>query len=131
MMLAVLILALFGLAIAIYLRSKVGAQGPVACPLGQDCKAVIESKFGRLFGVRNEILGILFYGAVIVAGIFSYFAPSAPWSLLIFLGSLPAALMSVALSLIQIVKLKAYCSWCLGTNAINVAIAIISGMRAL
>lgn len=130
-MIFILILASIGLPIAIYLRTKVGKPGPLACPLGQDCKTVIESKYGHLLGVRNETLGIAYYLFILVASVFWYATHNYLVFPFIFLASAPSALMSIALSGIQIFKLKAYCSWCLAANAINIAIAVISFFPAM
>jgi len=89
------------------------------CLLGGDCQAVVESKYGQTFGVKNELWGMLFYLAVLfltISGRTSYLPIIA----------LAGAFFSLYLLFLQAIILKKYCSWCLIAILINISISIIS-----
>ncbi|MBI2669503.1 vitamin K epoxide reductase family protein [Candidatus Woesearchaeota archaeon] len=89
---------------------------PMVCPLNHDCSVVTESRWSHLFGVRNEILGMLFFIGMIAAMVGSFFMPSVfgvgtfAW---IFIGAGAGLLFSAALVLIQAAAIKDYCFYCL------------------
>ena len=100
------------------------SRGPLICPFGQSCDFVLDSRYGRLLGFRNEIIGAGYYilvlvllalmgqGRELVEGIDLSAAATALSGL--------AAAVSVALTAIQVFILRNYCSWCLLANLVNV-----------
>ncbi len=114
-----MVLSIMGLLNAGYLtwkhyRSK--RKQPLVCPLNHDCSIVTESKWSHLFGVRNEILGMLFFVGMLVAGILlsltsTFFGFSVP--LLVLMGASAGLLFSGFLVLIQAIAIKDYCFYCL------------------
>ena len=112
------ILALIGLANALYLywqHTQVPKGRKMFCVIGGDCQAVVESKYGKSFGVKNELWGSLYYLSLILFH---------PYTLLLLSLSFIAALFSLYLLFLQAVVLKKYCSWCLLAIFINLAIFI-------
>ena len=135
MVLTAVILSGIGLATSGYLVWKHYGpkRGPLVCPLGQSCDVVLDSKFGRLLGVRNEIIGLGYYVATLVllamalggqALPFAVFGSQDPFGLA-FLFSIPAALSSIALTALQHFVLRNYCSYCLLVNMVNVFLLFV------
>src|SRR5258708_3985725 len=48
---------------------------PMFCIIGHHCGDVVGSKYGKLFGIKNHVLGLVFYGAVMLAMIIASFLP--------------------------------------------------------
>lgn len=115
-----MLLGLAGAAISAYVWRKQVTTGPVLC-LGDGCARVIRSPYGRLFGIPNGLLGVIFFGAAALTPMIAAGVP-AVWMLL-------SAATAVALSLyayltyLQIRVLRALCVWCLASAALAVAIA--------
>ncbi len=129
--------AILGLATSGYLLWKHygPSRGPLICPFGQSCDFVLDSRYGRLLGFRNEILGVTYYLALLAllgftgSGrtlLLAVLGTADPLDLAFYL-SMPVALASIVLTGIQALVLKNWCSYCLFTNAINIAIFFALG----
>jgi len=112
-------LAAIGIAETAYLiRERTAARKPV-CPIGGGCEIVLESKYNRIFGVHNDILGLLFYvlmcvdAGLTVIGI----QPVQLWVTLAVLQVTAAAIMSLYFVYLQWRVIKAWCFWCLMSAA--------------
>lgn len=92
-----------------------GKKKSLICPMDHDCTVVTESKWSKIFGVRNEILGLLFFIFVLLAilstFVFTEFTPTI--YLLLFVATGGAVLFSVFLVLVQIYVIKDYCFYCI------------------
>ena len=88
---------------------------PLVCPLDHDCSVVTESKWSNVFGVRNEILGLLFYVGIFGAIVFSLFSPNLISTIhfLLIIGTGTGVLFSIFLTLVQIFAIKDYCFYCI------------------
>ena len=121
-------LCLLGIADAGYLAYKHRRKEVLICPLNYDCNAVTESKWGSVFGIRNEVLGLLFYVAAIAAILAALFVPG--WTptiyLLLVLASGGGLVYSIFLIFIQTFVLKNYCFYCLISAAVNLLLFINS-----
>lgn len=118
----IVLFALIGLANAAYLYwqyRQVAKGRPMFCLIGGDCQAVVESKYGRSFGVKNELWGMIYYALIISLSLLNI-------KHLILNISLIAALFSLYLLFLQSVVLKKYCSWCLLAIFLNLAIFLTS-----
>ncbi len=129
-----ILIALLGLANSGYLVWKHygPGRGPLVCPFNQACDVVLESRYGRVLGIRNEVMGAAFYllmlALLVLAGIGSplpltLFGASDPLRIA-FLISIPAFIASLALTAIQHFILKNYCSYCLFANLLNVLLFV-------
>lgn len=128
-MTALILIALVGLANVGYLLWKrYGPKaGPLVCPFNQACDLVLESRYGRALGIRNELIGAAYYllmlaflllalgGLPLPVALFGIRDPLA----LAFLISIPAFIASLILTAIQHFVLKNYCSYCLLANLLN------------
>lgn len=94
----------------------------IYCFIGGRCQDVVTSKFGRTLGINNEILGLLYYLALLALVPAFLFFPFAGVAGIILGVSFLATLFSFYLLFLQAFVLKVYCSWCLIAIFINFAI---------
>ncbi|MBI2582346.1 vitamin K epoxide reductase family protein [Candidatus Woesearchaeota archaeon] len=100
---------------------------PLVCPLDHDCSKVTESKWSTIFLVRNEVLGLLFYVAMLVSGLAVFFMPEFSWlKLLIKFAVGGGLLFSLFLIWVQIYKIKDYCFYCMISALITLLLFVNS-----
>lgn len=108
-------LAAIGISETVYLiRQRMAAEKPV-CPIGGGCHVVLESKYGRLFMVPNDVLGLLAYVVIAVMAAFLVIGvESTPvWSFILTGLVVVASLLSLVLVYLQWRVIRAWCFWCL------------------
>ncbi len=110
-----IVLSALGIANASYLAFKHRQGEPLVCPMDHDCNAVVESRWSRILGVRNEYLGILFYVGIFIAALATVAVPGAAPVIggYLILGTGAGFLYSVFLTGIQMFAIKDYCFYCL------------------
>jgi uncharacterized membrane protein len=59
------ILAVVGLLDSWYIFYKKQKNEKLVCLVGQDCNEVVNSKYSHIYGIPNEVLGIIFYLSVL------------------------------------------------------------------
>ena len=100
---------------------------PLVCPLDHDCSKVTESKWSTIFLVRNEVLGLLFYVAMLVAGLAVFFMPEFSWlKLLIKFAVGGGLLFSLFLIWVHIYKITDYCFYCMISALITLLLFVNS-----
>ena len=109
------VLTLAGIINASYLTYKHYQKKPLLCPLDHKCDVVTESKWSHIFGIRNEIVGILFFAGMFFSLFTMLILPLYASTLfsLILLSSTLGVLFSLALLSIQAFIIKDYCFYCL------------------
>lgn len=112
-------IAAIGISESAYLiRKRIAAEEPI-CPVGEGCSTVLNSKYNRLFGVHNDILGMIFYASL--AAIAALLVIDGGNPLLLVAAAevmlIGATAMSIALIYIQGRILRAWCFWCLMSAA--------------
>ena len=112
----------------IYVKKKKAEK--LVCYVGKDCDKVIHSEYNALiFGIHNEVLGMLYYGFAIVLTTLPFLNIIAvlgfPLSSILLVVSGLAALFSVILTFIQIFLIKEYCEYCLVSAAVSVAMFVV------
>ena len=113
-----------------YIFYKKQKNEKLSCFIGQDCNEVVNSKYSHIYGVPNEVLGILFYLAVlglvglVALGISELHGISllAVIRLIAFF----ALLLSIFLTAIQAFVLKAWCEYCLVASFANFGIFVLA-----
>ncbi|PIR58956.1 MAG: hypothetical protein COU69_02770 [Candidatus Pacebacteria bacterium CG10_big_fil_rev_8_21_14_0_10_56_10] len=132
-MIVLVILSTIGLvnALALYWQYRLFRQTnrPMFCLIGEDCSRVVGSRYGATFGIKNDLLGAVYYAAVIgLAGAAQVFPELTPTvGRLMVVTIVPAAALSLYLFYIQARVLRSWCSWCLigiGLNALMAMVAI-------
>ncbi len=112
-------LGLAGVAISAYVWYTHVTSGPVVC-LGSGCATVIRSEYGRLLGVPNGALGVLYFAAVAATPLLERWMPDAR-SLMLIPTSV-ALVLYLYLTYLQFFVLRALCNWCLMSAGLTVAI---------
>ncbi|MBI2484174.1 vitamin K epoxide reductase family protein [Candidatus Uhrbacteria bacterium] len=108
--------AVAGFLLSFYLFHKKRSREKLVCPAGFKCDQVLHSEYARFFGIPVELLGILYYGFVIVAYTIIFQAPNMVSQVVVFIVtsvSVTAFLFSLYLTFIQAFNIKQWCSWCL------------------
>ncbi len=113
-------LGLVGAGISAYVWYTHVTNGPVLC-LGSGCATVIRSEYGRLLGIPNGALGVVYFLVVATTPLESWL-PDAR-SLLLIPTSV-ALILYVYLTYLQIVVLQALCNWCLMSAGLTAAIFV-------
>ncbi len=124
-------LAAVGIAETAYLiRKRIESEKPV-CPIGGGCEIVLGSRYNKIFGVHNDILGFLFYMATAVLTGFLVIGvePLVWWNTIVLAMVAGAAAMSLALIYLQWQVIKAWCFWCLMSAATIAGMALILSIR--
>lgn len=123
------VLGVCGFVLALYLAIKKKQKTKqLICPLRGNCHDVIYSDYSKFFGVPVEYLGLFYYGVIVVAyggqQLWQYRTDVLLFSL--FLLSTFAALFSLYLTFIQVVTLKKFCTWCLCSALLSLAIFVLT-----
>lgn len=123
-----IVLSVLGIADAGYLTYKHTRKQPLICPIGDNCSVVTESRWSHLFGVRTEVLGLLYYSALLIAilGVFSI--PSLNGRLIALLpwATGVGGVFSLFLVSLQAFVIKKYCFYCLLSALISFLLFLTS-----
>ena len=115
---ALVVLALAGFFISFYLTLTHYRDLIPPCYVTSGCESVVTSRYATILGVPLSLIGVVFFAAMFYLGISLITGPPKKvvraYELLAFAGVLAA----VVLFLIQAVLLRAYCTYCLGTEVI-------------
>ena len=124
------ILAFLGIFDASYLTYKhYFNKKQIVCPIGEEhsCSDVTEGKYGKIFFVKNEVLGLLYYLGLFVLSFGAMFTNYT--SLILVLLIVMAAcgfLFSLYLLYLQKYVIKEYCFWCLISAGISILLFVNS-----
>lgn len=122
----VLLLAVVGFGIAEHIRRMRTRRVPMTCPIGGHCDSVLTSRYNAIFGVPNEIAGMAYYASVAIGSLLILTKTTtvlgAPVDILLLLAGGAGLLFSIVFTYIQGRILHAWCSWCLASAAVNLAI---------
>lgn len=108
--------SLGGFLLCLYIYHKKHAHEKMACPIGGKCQQVMGSEYARFFGIPLELIGIGYYGMMVLSytTFFLVMKGSFPLvSLLLFGATITALLFSAYLTFIQAFTLKQWCTLCL------------------
>lgn len=121
----------FFLAKRIYLHKNL--KKPLACPMRSNCEVVVHSDYSKFFGIRLEVLGMMYYFFIAVCYAFLYFFPNYAFADIKFflaIVSTFAFALSVYLVSLQAFVIKEWCAWCLGSAIISTLIMVFSWISA-
>lgn len=119
----ILVFCAIGIAITSYIAIAHALNKKVICPINsKSCNFVLDSKYSRTLGIKNEIIGLLYY-----IGILWVILTDQSGSILLAtkLVSILASAFSIILIGIQTRVLNNYCSWCITTAVINVFLSAL------
>ena len=118
---SLIVLSFLGVVNASYLTWKHYRKQPLECPITGGCEAVVESRWSKIFFVRNEVLGVLHYLFVLAAALAIFFVQADIKTFLIFETG-GALLFSIFLVYVQAKIIKKYCFYCLVSALISLLI---------
>ncbi len=122
---AVPLLALAGLAVAVYLAVvESSGSGAVCGPVG-NCNAVQQSEWARVLGVPVGIIGVAGYGAVLLSWAVARRGSGslADWArVALFIGAVAGTGLSIYLTFLEPFVIGATCLWCLSSAVIVTAL---------
>lgn len=111
-----------GLGITLYITKKKHHKETLVCPIGSNCNAVVDSEFSKFLGIPLELLGMAYYGLIVVSYIAMTLMTNLPLSPIIFPMTLGAFLFSGYLTFIQAFTLRQWCTWCLSSAGLSTLI---------
>lgn len=111
-----------------------GVIGNLSCPGGAEgCDKVLNSPWGSVFGQPLSLFGFLAYGAVLVMAVLPLLLKGEARSTVnglswwgLFLLSAGMAIFSVVLVGVMAFQIKAFCTFCLMSAAISLALFVLS-----
>ena len=120
------ILGLIGIGISYHIYNSKAAKKKLVCIIGETCGEVVESRYGRLMGFPNELMGFAFYGLFALIGIVGVFNPAVieSFKLWLLLGSLGALGFSLLLVAVMAFVLKKWCDYCLLSTVVTILIVL-------
>jgi len=125
----VALLALAGLAIALYLAYVEVTQVAAVCgPVGE-CNIVQSSRYARILSVPVAILGTLYYVAVLGIWLLLRLDLSrlTRWAPNMLLGlTILGVLFSIYLTALELLVINAVCAWCLSSAVISTLLLLVS-----
>jgi uncharacterized membrane protein len=121
------LVAVMGLAIAGYLTAVHYAGGTPACAVSHGCATVQQSAYAELWGVPVALLGLAGYVAILVSLARDGEAARTATAFL----ALAGAGFSAWLTYVELARLDAVCSWCVGSAICMTLLAALSVTRLL
>lgn len=117
------ILAVFGLGISLYLAITHYLGFAVPCDFTKGCEIVLNSKYSMLFGFPLSVWGVVYFSGVIISALLA--SHYAIWRKILtsFLGL--GALASLIFLALQFFIIKKVCQYCLTTDLLSIALFII------
>ena len=122
-------LSIVGFAVSFYIFHSKKYDKPMHCMIGQDCDAVVKSKYGKTFGVENTVPGMIYYLLIFAyaAGMLlnrNIFKGNIIYHFLV-IASIGSVLFSVYLTAVQAFILKKWCEYCIVSSIASLLILII------
>jgi len=118
-------LALVAVGISAYLVTVHYSGGPIACFAGGGCETVQKSAYSLIGSVPLSVLGLAAYVALALALLFR----GELAAIVSFALGLSVGIFAVYLIVVQTVVLHAICVWCMTTDAIAIALVVLTALR--
>ena len=122
-------LSLTGFLVSFYINYSKVHNKPLICHIGQDCDAVVKSRYGKTFGVENTIPGMMYYVFVFFYGIISLLNQNIFKGSMVYYfvvgASIASVLFSVYLIIVQAFVLKKWCEYCMISSSVSVLILLM------
>ena len=119
-----LVITLLGIADAGYLVWNHYRKKPLVCPIGHHCGTVTEGDYAKIFLIRNDVAGLLYYvGMGVLAAVMLWY-PLPYVNYLALLGAGVGVLFSGYLTYLQVAKIKNYCTYCIFSAVLTVFLLV-------
>ncbi len=123
------ILALIGFAVSFYIYYSKKNNKKLYCIIGEDCDAVVKSKYGKTFGIENTVPGMLYFILVFIYGIALFLNRNIFKEAFIYyfivIASISSVLFSLYLTGVQALVLKKWCEYCIVSSIASLLILIV------
>lgn len=121
-----IVLSLIGFAVSFYIYYSKKYDKPMYCIIGQDCDAVVKSKYGKTFGIENTVPGMLYYAIILVytSGLLTnqnIFKGEVIYYSIVGI-SVASVLFSLYLTYVQKFILKKWCEYCIVSTIASILI---------
>jgi len=127
--LSISILSLIGIGISGYLTYVHYYNIGSTCLFGTDCNVVLSSYYATMWDVPLALLGLLMYIVLAVLGLWSLLAKEGQRNMLdmgIYGMALSGTLFTIYLYYLEIFKIHAFCTWCIGSSIVIFIMLILS-----
>ena len=121
-MLVAAFVAIIGLTDSVYLTVKHLRGDYVRC--GDDCSAVLGSKYADVAGVPLAVIGVIAYFAVFIAAVLAALGQSIARRVVALI-AIPMAVASLWLVYLQAFIIHSFCRYCLLSAAACIALAAL------
>jgi uncharacterized membrane protein len=124
-------LTILGLIVSIYMTIYKITSNDSMCIGSQDCAVVNASRYSEIYGIPVAVLGVIGYGAIL--GVLAlertpgFFKQNG--SMIFFGLSLIGFLFTLYLIFLEVVLIKAFCPFCIASQAAMTLIFILSVIR--
>ena len=126
---SLIILSIIGFAVSFYIYYSKKYNKHMYCIIGKDCDEVVNSKYGKTFGMENTIPGMLYYVLIFIYGIAiisnrNIFKDNTIYYSIVG-ASIASVLFSVYLAGVQAFVLKKWCEYCIISSISSILILIV------
>lgn len=120
----VILLALIGLADAVYLATAAMTDTPLTCTIEglSGCNVVAQSPYARLFGIPLGLYGVAFYALMLCVAVLARRIPALARPL--FILAVIGALVSAWFLYVQLFLIQALCVYCLGSALVALGLCV-------
>lgn len=124
-----IMLSLIGFAVSFYIYYSKKYDKPLHCLIGQDCDAVVKSKYGKTLGIENTVPGMLYYVLIFIYGIAvflnRYLFKGNNIYYFVVIASISSVLFSIYLTAVQAFVLKKWCEYCIISSISSLLILLV------
>ena len=124
-----IILAVIGFAVSFYIYYTKKYDKKLHCILGEDCDAVVKSKYGKTFGIENTIPGVLYYVIIFAYGLAILINRNVFKQDIIYyfvvIASIASVLFSIYLTAVQAFVLRKWCEYCIVSSIASLLILLV------
>ena len=124
----IIFVAFAGFLLASYINKKKKKKVKLVCPMRSNCDTVINSDYSKIYGIKLEVLGMIYYAFIALGyGVVNNFPSlSDILSNILLPFSFFAFIFSLYLISVQAFVLKQWCFWCLSSALFSTIIFLIS-----
>ncbi|MBI2650646.1 vitamin K epoxide reductase family protein [Candidatus Woesearchaeota archaeon] len=124
-----IMLSLIGFAVSFYIYYSKKYDKPMHCVIGENCDAVVKSKYGKTFGIENTVPGMLYYAVILIYGV-ALFSNRNIFKLdtvyySVVIASIASVLFAVYLTSVQAFVLKKWCEYCIVSSIASLLILLV------
>ncbi len=130
---ALIALAIIGLLVSVYMTIYKITSNDNMCIGSKDCSVVNASRYSELYGIPVAVFGVLGYAGILAVLLLArnpgFFEQNG--TMLLFGLSLTGFLFTLYLIFLEIALIKAYCPFCIASQATMTIIFILSVIRVV